>query len=440
MPGSSVHTQNDERVAQALHTLDQLVNVFNFSFDLANRAVNAIGDKSDITLAYNYCLDHGGADTGGPVAPKRVCPHLRYHNLNLKLDSKCKYNSLNICQHGQCSNADFNSDENWICLGKNCSRVLCSRYVQSQEELHRNNGKSHCVAISLADLSVWCYQCNAYLKHQSLEKTLQKLEGLKFGKCTISESNSRSPNMSIQTGFVYRPMIPEGKTIENITPCQHIFELIERNECMSDCLAIEDDHINPLVDMIFDQNSSQNDIRNGVVLLDDPQDPRDFDNVAEAAFYSLQLTQRVLIINWGIFEGTGKRIHSDCNEFKEIPELTALSQDDGVKYVNFSLRDTLSDRIHSSMKLIRNWGPQLIFVRAGFWGDADPLSACEAFLSCVEKKSVPSANGRIVLVFSAGGRPPLEPYELESSADAILLALKILTKPDSLVEKTVGST
>jgi ribosomal protein L33 len=36
------------------------------------------------------------------------------------------------------------------------------------------------VMVSLADLSVWCHECSAYLIHDNLRPTLRKLELLKF--------------------------------------------------------------------------------------------------------------------------------------------------------------------------------------------------------------------------------------------------------------------
>ena len=46
-----------QRAAAA--TLRDLVVIFGFSTRQAEAAVAAIGDKSDVQLAYNYLLDHG---------------------------------------------------------------------------------------------------------------------------------------------------------------------------------------------------------------------------------------------------------------------------------------------------------------------------------------------------------------------------------------------
>jgi Zn-finger in ubiquitin-hydrolases and other protein len=106
--------------------------------------------------------------------------------------------------------------ENWMCL--RCGGIYCSRYVNghglqhwqdsmvndqqrrteprglllgvggSEEDVKEcrggdgNDGNvdEHCVMVSLADLSVWCHRCAAYLRHESLKPVLQRLEELKF--------------------------------------------------------------------------------------------------------------------------------------------------------------------------------------------------------------------------------------------------------------------
>ena len=90
--------------------------------------------------------------------------------------------------------------ENWLCL--ECGALLCSRYANGHAKLHyedtkeegtllagaaKNNGggkseEGHCIAVSLADLSVWCYECNAYLVDPKLQLLTKHLEEVKFGK------------------------------------------------------------------------------------------------------------------------------------------------------------------------------------------------------------------------------------------------------------------
>jgi len=98
--------------------------------------------------------------------------------------------------------------ENWLCL--KCGAMLCSRYANGHARMHWEDTKEedqidnsttaaatthtitttekdqaavgHCIAVSLTDLSVWCYECNAYLTHPKLSEMTKRLEKIKFGE------------------------------------------------------------------------------------------------------------------------------------------------------------------------------------------------------------------------------------------------------------------
>uniref|UniRef100_A0AAZ3NPH8 Protein deacetylase HDAC6 n=1 Tax=Oncorhynchus tshawytscha TaxID=74940 RepID=A0AAZ3NPH8_ONCTS len=53
--------------------------------------------------------------------------------------------------------------ENWICLC--CYKVYCGRYV-NQHMLTHGVSSEHRLVLSFADLSVWCYSCQAYVHNQ----------------------------------------------------------------------------------------------------------------------------------------------------------------------------------------------------------------------------------------------------------------------------------
>lgn len=228
-------------VAQCLQCVEQLVNVFGFEYDIANDAVSAVGP--DVTACYNWILDGGAEDKGGPVVPIIDCPHVASH---MRLGPE----SLSIGQ--PCSHyADIDEDEqnekgglkagdgsgscpageNWICL--HCGVTRCSRYVSAHAIEHYERTKAaaavkteqkmrlreaitssatsrssavsddasnggddddddsagHCIAVSLADLSVWCYECNAYLKHPRLEAITKRLEMLKFPDDSVEDGD-----------------------------------------------------------------------------------------------------------------------------------------------------------------------------------------------------------------------------------------------------------
>jgi uncharacterized UBP type Zn finger protein len=220
--GDEAKNDDDENLARRLQTLDQLTSVFGFTLEMAEAAVDAVGFH-DINLCYNYILDNaddmGGAqDKGGPVTPIDSCPHIQNH-VKLSLDQLPFQPHATTCQRvtlttttkatGASAAGRFKSDlqddgtcpgtENWLCL--ECGTIRCSRYVNGHGLVHWEQTKAaavaaaqeassststeedkhgHCVAVSLADLSVWCYVCNAYLRHPSLSAITQKLEVLKF--------------------------------------------------------------------------------------------------------------------------------------------------------------------------------------------------------------------------------------------------------------------
>ncbi|KAI9124326.1 hypothetical protein K1719_005626 [Acacia pycnantha] len=64
----------------------------------------------------------------------------------------------NSCQH---------PSGNWMCLS--CKDVLCGRYV-NRHMLRHHQRTSHSVALSLSDLSVWCYYCESYLDAQVIPR------------------------------------------------------------------------------------------------------------------------------------------------------------------------------------------------------------------------------------------------------------------------------
>jgi uncharacterized UBP type Zn finger protein len=69
------------------------------------------------------------------------------------------------------------SDENWICLI--CGTVRCSRYSKSHNIAHFKES-GHNIALSLRDLSVWCYTCDRYIKNSNLENILEYAHYCKF--------------------------------------------------------------------------------------------------------------------------------------------------------------------------------------------------------------------------------------------------------------------
>lgn len=219
----SLRCQEDVALSVGYRTKQLLVNTFGFDPELAIRAVEAIDDPSDVTLAYNWILDtqEGVEDKGGPVVPKTECPHLRDHVKVTTSAIAAVYHANGVgvdgptCDHVarreratgrlKCDLADDDdgegnatcpAGENWTCL--ECGVVRCSRYVNGHALAHwettkaaaaaaGGDGVGHCVAVSLSDLSVWCYACRAYLiDDETLGPVLKQLETLKFAAPTAT--------------------------------------------------------------------------------------------------------------------------------------------------------------------------------------------------------------------------------------------------------------
>lgn len=77
----------------------------------------------------------------------------------------------------RCSACD-ESVENWMCLA--CGHVACSRYVRGHARRHGETAR-HAVALSFADLSAHCYECDAYVTGEAVRPFTDALHEVKFG-------------------------------------------------------------------------------------------------------------------------------------------------------------------------------------------------------------------------------------------------------------------
>ena len=235
---AAASSPDDFALGKCIETVDQLITVLGFDADLANIAVGAVGP--DLSQAYNWILDRGHEDRGGPVVPRLDCPHIARHMLvdpdSLRIDRPCGYHAdlkadtkpaaLSAAglksETGDDGTGSCPAGENWICL--HCGETRCSRYVNGHALAHWARTKAeaaiekdrvvqqgssgeglrsddddddddtagHCIAVSLADLSIWCYECNVYLKHPSLEVITKRLEKLKFPQDTEGQEDQVS--------------------------------------------------------------------------------------------------------------------------------------------------------------------------------------------------------------------------------------------------------
>ncbi|XP_041975577.1 histone deacetylase 6 isoform X2 [Aricia agestis] len=128
-------------------------------------------DSEPKTLV-DYLSDNMEALVNGEmyaVVPLQWCPHLDSlyaipESVTFKQGVKCA-----DCEH---------TVENWVCL--HCYTTACGRYVNGHLQAHAAS-HSHALALSLADLSVWCSVCDAYVDNALLYDAKNKAHRSKFG-------------------------------------------------------------------------------------------------------------------------------------------------------------------------------------------------------------------------------------------------------------------
>lgn len=111
------------------------------------------------------------------VNPIIDCIHIR----NLFSEEKIiSIQTLSLVNHKQITcEACEESEENWICL--HCCGFYCGRYVNAHFSEHFNK-TSHCLCISMMDLSVWCYECDSYVSSKRLNLYEKTLSEVRFGR------------------------------------------------------------------------------------------------------------------------------------------------------------------------------------------------------------------------------------------------------------------
>ncbi|XP_034471871.1 histone deacetylase 6 isoform X2 [Drosophila innubila] len=90
------------------------------------------------------------------IYPLKSCPHLRQLRPEEAPQSIKTSSSCGVCA---------STVENWLCL--TCEAIGCGRYINEHMEEHCRREK-HPLVLSFSDLSVWCYECSAYIDHPLL--------------------------------------------------------------------------------------------------------------------------------------------------------------------------------------------------------------------------------------------------------------------------------
>ncbi|VDL69473.1 unnamed protein product [Nippostrongylus brasiliensis] len=90
------------------------------------------------------------------VVPLTTCPHRSQTTgaADIRIDANA------VCDI--CSEAA----ELWVCL--TCYKVHCGRYVRGHALSHHFSEPTHAMSLSLANFSVWCYPCEAFVHNKVL--------------------------------------------------------------------------------------------------------------------------------------------------------------------------------------------------------------------------------------------------------------------------------
>mmetsp|Transcript_995 Transcript_995/g.1843 ORF Transcript_995/g.1843 Transcript_995/m.1843 type:complete len:125 (+) Transcript_995:123-497(+) len=110
------------------------------------------------------------------VDPRSDCPHVHAAN---------QFHEGHAIVLGPCGLC-ADPSENWVCL--HCQSIFCSRYVQGHMAAHNEQNRTHCIAVSLSDFSVWCYLCDSYITHPTLDPVRRHLFRAKFSNASGSQN------------------------------------------------------------------------------------------------------------------------------------------------------------------------------------------------------------------------------------------------------------
>ncbi len=123
---------------------------------------------------------NSAVDGGGCVNPMQTCPHIFSGSFDPSVLLKVEA-AFHAPEAAPCSCCQ-SEQENWFCL--KCGMSNCSRYVNGHSETHffesMSEPAAHCLALSRSDLSVWCYACGEYVKHDALYPVLTAAAASKF--------------------------------------------------------------------------------------------------------------------------------------------------------------------------------------------------------------------------------------------------------------------
>jgi histone deacetylase 6 len=156
--------------------------------------------SSSLSITSAAVIDYDGFEFGA-VSPLDDCSHIPLALSSSSLPLPPLDFDSTSCAIADCPN----SFELWLCL--TCSKCFCGRFCLGHSSSHSAHEENqHSLVLSLADLSIWCYQCDSYI-HPKADQTLTRIHRevykLKFGQEAPStnidsSSEERQNNTDVQ--------------------------------------------------------------------------------------------------------------------------------------------------------------------------------------------------------------------------------------------------
>eukprot|EP01084_Bolivina_argentea_P101547 182037_1 len=130
-----------------------------------------------MTQPANNKPDDAAMDVGGFAEAKNKCSHVSIHNCcaprTTAPENERAQALATILTEPTCSIPDCNQTECWFCLS--CHTLFCGRYANNHMSIHReqSDDQSHCIAMGVGDLSFWCYECDSYINHLTIQNVFE---------------------------------------------------------------------------------------------------------------------------------------------------------------------------------------------------------------------------------------------------------------------------
>ncbi|ULT94366.1 hypothetical protein L3Y34_003679 [Caenorhabditis briggsae] len=160
--------QNHWSILKGFQVLPSTLGLFDLNEDTEMSDQSSSGSSSTRAPSHQD-LEVMSMGAAHAVVPLSECPHL--HQVE-------PLPPTGINAASTCTECTIGA-EVWTCL--TCYKYNCGRFVNEHALMHHLNS-SHPMALSMADLSVWCYPCEAYVHNPVLIPAKSAAHQSKFGE------------------------------------------------------------------------------------------------------------------------------------------------------------------------------------------------------------------------------------------------------------------